>query len=224
MARFDVLVPDVPDAEHGFRLAQLGDAGYDHPVVTRAGDRAPGQLAMQSPRSRAEDPRDDSPELPASWDLIEERDGMIYRWPQEVFDSYSLYRIFRGRTARDAVVHVALGSTVRPNKWGRDRRYIIAFLSAGAPLVPLVEFLEADDYGNTREYVSVVRGKDGGRKMFGPGDVLPGAYAEHFRTQMYGERVDFRGIWNKVVLVVDEDDVATMLNHALLQARRRGDV
>ena len=45
--------------------------------------------------------------------------------------------------------------------------------------------------------------------------------AEHFRTQIYNERVAHPGAWNKVVAVAREDDDETMLNHALIQSRRR---
>ena len=60
--------------------------------------------------------------------------------------------------------------------------------------------------------------------MYGPGDVLPEIYAEHFRTEMYDDRVDYPGVWKRVVAVAREDDHATMLNHALIQGRRRGSV
>jgi hypothetical protein len=46
-------------------------------------------------------------------------------------------------------------------------------------------------------------------------------YAEHFRTQIYNERVAHQGAWNKVVVVAREDDDEAMLNHALIQSRRR---
>jgi hypothetical protein len=57
--------------------------------------------------------------------------------------------------------------------------------------------------------------------MYGAGDALPAVYAERFRTQIYNERISYAGAWNKVVLVAREDDDATMLNHALIQSRRR---
>jgi hypothetical protein len=38
---------------------------------------------------------------------------------------------------------------------------------------------------------------------------------------MYSERIVFPGVWNKAVVVAGEDDEATMLNHALIQGRRR---
>jgi hypothetical protein len=82
-------------------------------------------------------------------------------------------------------------------------------------------FVAADDYEQTRELVAVIRGSDGGRRMYGRGDALPPLYKERFRTQRYSERVVYPGVWNKVVIVVHEDDDETMLNHALIQARRR---
>jgi hypothetical protein len=36
--------------------------------------------------------------------------------------------------------------------------------------------------------------------------VLPAAYAERLRTQVYNERVVYPGVWNKVVVVAREDD------------------
>jgi hypothetical protein len=57
--------------------------------------------------------------------------------------------------------------------------------------------------------------------MYGAGDTLPAIYEERFRTQMYAERVDYPGVWNKAVVVAHEDDYTTMLNHALIQGRRR---
>ena len=89
------------------------------------------------------------------------------------------------------------------------------------PQQPLAEFVAADDYEETRELVAVIRGSDGGRRMHGAGDTLPVLFSERFRTQLYNERVVYRGVWNKVVVVAREDDDTTMLNHALLQSRRR---
>ena len=57
--------------------------------------------------------------------------------------------------------------------------------------------------------------------MYGIGDKLPAVYAERLRTEIYNERVAHLGVWNKVVVVAHEDDDDTMLNHALIQSRRR---
>jgi hypothetical protein len=57
--------------------------------------------------------------------------------------------------------------------------------------------------------------------MYGGGDPLPAAYADRFRTQLYNERVVYPGAWNKIVVVAREDDHDAILNHALIQSRRR---
>lgn len=223
MAVFSVTVPNVSENELGHLITHLSDAGYDHPVITRTDDRPVGQLALPAGLRWLGDRLEDGSDLPDIWELVGERSLPTYRWPSYK-ESYDPYRVYRAHTAGEGVVNIALGFSRREAKWGRDRRYIVAFLSAGNPVTPLVELLEADDFDQTREYVSVVRGKEGGRKMFGPADALPGAYRNRFRTQLYPERVDYPGTWNKVVIAVTEGDETSMLNHALLQARRRGDI
>jgi hypothetical protein len=204
-------VEHVPDRELGPLLTQLAEAGFESPLIkparTRAGTR-------KTARGRTAD-------LPGDWTLVRERPGESYQWPEER-DRYSPYRVFMGTTRSEGVIHIGLGETVRKKKWGRDRKYVVAFLSSGSPQKPLAEFLAADDYAKTKELLAVIRGSDGGRRMYGAGDALPEIYAERFRTEMYDDRVDYPGVWKRVVAVAREDDHATMLNHALIQGRRRG--
>jgi hypothetical protein len=210
---FSVTLQHVPDRELGPLLIQLAQAGFHNPIIeTVDGDGGSGQAAAPGRGPRAG--------LPEDWRLVREREGESYQWPEER-DRYSRYRVFLGTTRTEGAVHIGLGETIRSNRWGRDRKYVVAFLSSGSPQHPLAEFVAADDYEETRELVAVIRGSDGGRRMYGGGDTLPAIYQERFRTQMYSERVVYRGVWNKVVVVAREDDDETMLNHALLQSRRR---
>src|SRR5688500_3186388 len=193
MSPFSVTLDRVPDRDLGPLLTQLARAGFPNPIIKPASGDSPSSKAAASARRRTED-------LPEDWSLVREREGQSYQWPQER-DEYSGYRVFMGTTRAEGAVHIALGETIRKKKWGRDRKYVVAFLSSGSPQKPLVEFLEADDFEETRELVAVIRGSDGGRRMYGPGDALPGIYEERFQTQMYGERVDYPGVWNKAVVV-----------------------
>jgi hypothetical protein len=213
MSPFSVTLEHVPDRELGPLLTRLADAGFHHPIVkaTDSDGRAGGSEAPRGPRA---------PDLPEEWSQAREREGESYRWPEER-DRYSPYRVFVGLTRAEGAVHIALGETIRKSKWGRNRKYVVAFLTSGAPQQPLAEFVAADDYDETRELVAVVRGSDGGRRMYGAGDALPTVYEERFRTELYSDRVRYPGVWNKVVVVAREDDHATMLNHALIQGRRR---
>jgi hypothetical protein len=213
MSPFSVTVQNVPDRELGPLLTRLADAGFDNPTIrivgadgTTAGAAAPG-------RSRPTD-------LPQDWRLVRERDGESYRWPKR-HDRYAPYRVFMGTTRAEGAVQIGLGETIRKGAWGRDRKYVVAFLSGGSPQEPLVEFVAADDYEQTRELVAVIRGSDGGRRMYGAGDALPAVYTDRFRTQIYNERIVYPGAWNKLVVVAREDDAEAILNHALIQSRRR---
>jgi hypothetical protein len=210
---FSVTLERVPDRELGPLLIQLAQAGFHNPIikpVDAGGASGEGAAPARGPRE----------DLAEDWRLVRAREGESYQWP-EGRERYSRYRVFIGTTRAEGAVHIGLGETVRKNRWGRDRKYVVAFLSSGSPQQPLAEFVAVDDYEDTRELVAVIRGSDGGRRMYGTGDALPRVYKERFRTQMYSQRVVYPGVWNKVALVAREDDDETMLNHALIQSRRR---
>ena len=211
MSPFSVTVQNVPDRELGPLLTQLAEAGFDNPVISHAAEAGSGRITAP-----ALGPSD----LPGDWRLVREREGESYQWPKRR-DRYAPYRVFMGTTRAEGAVQIGLGETVRENTRGRDRKYVVAFLSNGSPQEPLAEFAAADDYEHTRELVAVIRGSDGGRRMYGAGDTLPAAYTERFRTEIYKDRIDYPGAWNKLVVVAREDDHETMLNHALIQSRRR---
>jgi hypothetical protein len=213
MCPFSVTLRHVPDRELGPLLLQLAQAGFHNPIIKPVGgDGASIKAAAPTGGLTAD--------LPEDWRLVREREGQSYQWP-DTREHYARYRVFIATTRAEGAVHIALGETIRKNKWGRDRKYVVAFLSSGSPQQPLAEFVAADDYEETRELVAVIRGSDGGRRMYAADDALPGVYKQRFRTQMYSERVVYPGVWNKVVVVAREDDDATMLNHALIQGRRR---
>jgi hypothetical protein len=213
MCPFSVTVQHVPDRELGPLLTRLAEAGFDNPTINHVdADGASDAAATRTGGG----PLD----LPEDWRLVREREGESYGWPSGR-DRYKPYRVFIGTTRAEGAVQIGLGETIRKNKWGRDRKYVVAFLSAGSPQQPLVEFVAADDYEQTSELVAVIRGSDGGRRMYGVGDALPTVYAERFRTQIYSERVVHPGAWNKIVVVAREDDDEAILNHALIQSRRR---
>jgi hypothetical protein len=213
MCPFSVTVRLVPDGELGPLLIQLAQAGFHNPIIEPVGTDGGFDKGAAPAGGRMAD-------LPEDWRLVRERSGQTYQWPG-AREHYSRYRVFIGTTRAEGAVHIGLGETIRENKWGRDRKYVVAFLSSGSPQQPLAEFVAADDYGETREVVAVIRGSDGGRRMYGAGDALPRVYNEQFRTQLYSERIVYPGVWNKAVVVAGEDDDATMLNHALIQGRRR---
>jgi hypothetical protein len=214
MCPFSVTVQHVSDRELGPLLTQLSQAGFDRPIITSLGpDGVSDSVGTIARTHRTRD-------LPDDWRVVTTRNGEEYRWPSGR-DRYSPYRVFIGTTRGEGAVQIGLGETIRKHKWGRDRKYVVAFLSGGSPQQPLVEFVAGDDYEQTRELVAVIRGSDGARRMYSTGDALPEVYGEGFRTQLYSERVDHPGAWNKIAVVAREDDDQAILNHALIQSRRR---
>jgi hypothetical protein len=213
MCPFSIVVPDVPDGDLGQLVTMLAQAGFENPIVEVVGANGASGPAARPARGVTAD-------FPADWHVVRERAGQSYRWPKRR-DRYAPYRVFMGTTLAEGPVHIALGETFRANAWGRERKYVVAFLSSGSPQQPLVEFVATDDYEQTRELVAVIRGSDGGRRMYGAADVLPAVYAERFTTEIYNDRIVYPGAWNRVAVVTHEDDAEAMLNHALIQSRRR---
>ncbi len=213
MTPFSVTVQHVPDRELGPLLTRLAEAGFDNPIIKHVDAERASDAATTRTRGGPLD-------LPEDWRLVREREGESYRWPKRARSIRALPCV-HGHDARRRRSPDRAWRDVRENKWGRDRKYVVAFLSGGSPQQPLVEFVAADDYEQTRELVAVIRGSDGGRRMYGVGDALPAVYTERFRTQIYNERVVHPGAWNKLVVVAREDDDEAILNHALIQSRRR---
>jgi hypothetical protein len=77
-----------------------------------------------------------------------------------------------------SLVQLGLGETTRLNRWGRDRKYVVAFLSGGSPHQPLVEFVAADDYEDTRACVRLELFSVGGGER-GAVDLLHHEFALH---------------------------------------------
>ena len=211
MSPFDVLFHGVTDADLGPLLTRAADLGYASPTVTPTAAAPEHMGAVEAGN-----------DLVTGWQLVDQREGQSYQWPERL-ERYDRYEVYRGETQRDGTVFIALGWTVRPGAWGMDRTYVISFLSQRAPQNPLTEFLATDDHAETGELIAVIRGSDGGRKMYGPAEELPPPYAD-FRIATYRDRVQVQGSWNKLAVVTAENDTDTILNHALIQARRRGNL
>jgi hypothetical protein len=190
----------------------MAEAGYPAPKVTPVA--GPPSSDVNGSRSGTEG------DLPESWRQVRELADQSYRWPTYL-ETYDRYIVYAAETEREGTIHIALGDAPREKAWGKDRRYTVAFLTSGAPQTPVAEFLETDDYDATRELLAVIRGSDGGRRMYG--DSLPDTYGA-LKVAIYSDRIKSRGAWNKLAVVARDDDPDSMLNHALIQARRRGDV
>jgi hypothetical protein len=209
---FDVLFREVADSDLGPLLTRAADLGYASPSVSPVASSYEHQL----------NGTEFGIDLVTGWQVVDRREGQVYQWP-ETLERYDRYEVYRGETQAEGTVFISLGWAVRRDAWGADRVYVVSFLSQRAPQTPLAEFLAADDYAETGDLIAVIRGSDGGRRMYGPTGNLPPAYAQ-FRIATYRDRVQAKGAWNKLAVVAAETDTDAILNHALIQARRRRDL
>jgi hypothetical protein len=212
---FNVVIPDVPDPKLASLLTTLHAEGFN-PAITPASADARQQQAAATPLLSGA-------ELPASWQLVGELESQSFKWPSNEIDEYWRYRTFVAPTL-SGPVHMAIGDAKRQKVFGRNRKYSIVFLTSGVPQTPLVELMEVDDYEESRQLIAIIRGSDGGKKMYAPTDPLPAVYQQNFDIQVFADRIVAPRAWNKLAVVVHEDDHTAILNHALLQARRRGDL
>lgn len=164
--------------------------------------------------------------IPSRWTFVESRDDESYSWP-ELEEEYDPFEIYQGHAPNGDVSQWAIGKCDRAKVWGKDRLYSIVFRlgEGGGSKQPICEFLEADDYEQSRDFVAIIRGSGGprGQRMFDPDAELPSHY-DGMRIEVYGDRIagtpELSG-WNKQAVVAREDDHESMLRHAAIQVHLR---
>jgi hypothetical protein len=104
------------------------------------------------------------------------------------------------------------------NVW-REQIWVFHMGSGLGSKEPISPFVAADDYDQTREMVSIIRGNgDSRRKMFDASEELPAEYAD-LKVEILGDRIE--GHYNKLCVVARVDDTESMLFHGAAQARLR---
>jgi len=187
-------------------------------LVRRTADEAitivEGNTEMNQPTAAA---HGTNGSVAAGWREVERQTGESWTWPDGNVDTYSEIVVYEGSGGASDGVKLGLGYQDGPGKDGEVNGFV--FASGGASKRPLTVFFPTDDFDTSQEVVSMVRGRDGGRKTFRPTDVLPAAYGD-FKTDILGQRI--KGKWNVQAVVAKKEDVQTMLNHTAIQARLRG--
>ena len=153
-----------------------------------------------------------------TWTEVEERNDESQRWPDGSLEHYLRFTVYRGSGDFDGVT-CALGDAAAEDGSGGVVGFLVG--SSGRTKRPLTVFFRTDDYEETNELASIIRGKGGGRATFRPDDELPALYAA-LKTGVLAERV--RGKWNAraVIATNDQEGRSDMLTHTAIQARLRG--
>jgi hypothetical protein len=151
--------------------------------------------------------------LSGDWEEVGREGGVTYRWPDGNVDTYADFVSYRG-SGGYVGLNLALGYVKNGDVCG----FVVG--PGGGAKRGITYFIPADDFAQTREKVSLIRGGGPrGRSGFAPGEALPKGY-DGFKVDVLRERK--AGKWNVQAVVVRENDHATMLGHTALQAHLRG--
>lgn len=149
--------------------------------------------------------------LRGSWVKTSEESDQSYRWPDGNVDQYVKFTRYAGKGD-----YLGLEAAIGYKANGE----VIGFLVTKADKRGLVFFQPADDFEDTGELLSMVRGGgDSGKAGFHPNSPEPPAYAE-MKLQSLKQRI--HGKWNVLAVVAKPTDIDSILGHTALQARLRG--
>jgi hypothetical protein len=121
---------------------------------------------------------------------------------------------FQGRQ-----VQVRIGFTEREAAGMEDRKRVNVFLETGSTLVPLVQFVGANDYEQTGRLASVIKKEDGSHLR--PGEPVPADYQDMPRC-IYSEVVVGRNAARSVAVLAHRDDLTLLARHGVIRARWKG--
>lgn len=146
---------------------------------------------------------------PVEWKKTGELEDQSYTWPEGT-EHYGTFEVWEGGGLKLGVGYRDVA---------HDKSYFALFkMGEGGGKRPIVYFTDADDFPSTRERLSPIRGKDGGRRFFAPGEQLPPEY-DGMEIGTFRDRI--KGRWNVQAVVAKEDDIETMLNHTAAQIHLR---
>ena len=112
-------------------------------------------------------------------------------------------------------VPVRIGFTDRTAA-GMERERVNLFLVYGSTLIPLVQFVGANDHEETGRLASVIKHKNG--RHMRPGEPVPEEYREMPRC-VYSEVVVGKNAARSVAVLAHSDDLTLMARHGLIRAR-----
>jgi hypothetical protein len=145
------------------------------------------------------------------WTEVGRDSDQTYRWPDGNVDVYSDFVRFAGEGGFKGI-NTAIGY--------KDNGEVIGFILGGNDKRGLVFFQQADDFEQSGQLLSMVRGGgDSGKAGFSPDGPEPPAYAN---LQLENLRDRIEGKWNVLAVVAKPEDTDAILTHTALQARLRG--
>lgn len=184
------------------------------------------ETVQQEPDADAEEAGAEEPQpVPALVDIAwREIEPFSYTWPtaaggdpDDVTEHHdpAFYAPvpFQGRQ-----VPIRIGFTDRTVA-GMERKRVNVFLESGSSLIPLVQFVGANDFEETGRLASVVKKEEGPHLR--PGEPVPAEYQDMPRC-VYSEVVVGKNAARSIAVLAHRDDLTLMARHGLIRARWKG--
>lgn len=155
----------------------------------------------------------------------QQTDSFSYKWPirssdepTKAFENYP--RAYETEIdLPSGRCNVKIGYTTRKAAGIKDRQRITVFITIGSQLLPVVEFVGANDFTETRRVASIIKTKNGCHVR--SADLLPVEY-KNMRTATYSDVVKGPYASHGLAVIADVDDRDTMLRHALIRVYYKG--
>ncbi len=158
----------------------------------------------------------------------ERANGFSYTWPKRRSDpepnveSYSEAWEWEAQLDGESI-RLLIGFTIRPCAGMQDRQRAVVFLaSRGKSLIPLVEFVGANDFRATTLMASVIklpRRPGGGHLHLRPGMDIPEEYASgDVQIGVYSDVVRGPNAASSVAVLATKAELDVMAYHALIRA------
>jgi excisionase family DNA binding protein len=173
------------------------------------------QAYIRQPRSRMESPSQQSHASHENVWGVEEIGPFDFRWPKKGGSSVEHYE--KGYTATKLIegqqITFKIGFADR-RAAGQIRKRVTIWLGSR----PLVEFAGSNNYDENGTLASIIRLKNNKQLTY---QRIPPEY-EGFNIQRYNSVVNGRRASTGFAVVVNKDDLTSMLEHALIRARWKG--
>jgi hypothetical protein len=156
-------------------------------------------------------------QFPDKWKKTE---SFSFHWPelQETYDTG-----FEGRVQnQDQQRTFRIGFTNReigPKAEKEKRRRSVVFWGDRTNLLPVVEFVAVDDFDQSGKMLSIIKLPD--MKHLRPGDNIPEEY-KGFKVVVYRDLITVKYASRSMAVVVDKNDLASMVRHALIRIFWKG--
>lgn len=145
-----------------------------------------------------------------------------HQWPDSTVEDYDAGSVSEIQIG-NRTLKVRIGFTNR-RAAGEVRRRAVVFFGEPPRLMPVVEFIGADDFARSGKMASIIKvpnERDGRLRQLRPYEPIPTDYKKRDLV-IYNHLVTGPHAAGSMAVLVTKEDTAAMIEHALIRARLKG--